>query len=129
MAVLLDHLERGNNAMQPLLLSLIADLLQHSRLAHDCLHDWLSADGELAAPALLLRLWREVEADWGVCEGGVLASVHRPLAGSGKRALWIPKREARCRARHACASVCSMLHTIRPLRSSMQRCKILDVSG
>jgi hypothetical protein len=93
--MLMDHLERGNDAAQPLILSLIADLLQRSPLAHACFNDWLSEHSQLTGPQVLLMIWREAEDDWQVCTDGVLTSVKRPLAGVGRRSLWIPKREVR----------------------------------
>ena len=81
--------------MQPLLLSLIADLLRAAPLAHECLSDWLSTETQASAPQLLLRLWREAETDWQVCTDGVVTSTQLPLKGAGRRALWIPKREVR----------------------------------
>ena len=98
MAALLDHTERGNAAAQPLALSIIADFLELSPLAHDCFRDWLSEHSLLTAPQLLLRLWREAEAETSICTDGVLTSLHRPLAGTGKRALWLPPHEVRCNA-------------------------------
>jgi hypothetical protein len=95
MDTLLDHLERGNEALQPLILSLIADLLQHSKLACTCFTDWLSERSQLTGVQLLLQLWREAESDWQVCTNGILTNTKKPLAGSGKRSLWLPKREVR----------------------------------
>ena len=102
--MVLDHLERGNAALQPLLLSLLADLLKRSDLAHTCVLDWLSERTQATAPELLLRLWRTAEADWGVCTDGVLTSTQRPLAGSGKRSLWVPQHEVRLF--RLCSSLC-----------------------
>lgn len=93
--MLLDHLERGNSALQPLLLSLAADLLLQSPIAHSCFADWLSDLSGRTGAQLLLALWREAEGEWGVCTDGVLTCTKRPLAGIGKRALWIPKSEVR----------------------------------
>lgn len=95
MDTLLDHLERGNEALQPLVLSVVADLLQQSRLAHACFSDWLSERSQRGGVQLLLHLWREAETDWQVCADGVLTNTKKPLAGTGKRSLWMPKREVR----------------------------------
>lgn len=95
MAALLDHAERGHAAVAPLALSILADLLEHSTLAHACFRDWLSDRSQRTAPELLLQIWREAEAETGVTTGGVLTALHRPLAGTGKRALWLPPHEVR----------------------------------
>jgi hypothetical protein len=67
------------------------------RSHHSCvsLTDWISEESKRSAVQVMLHLWRELEAEWQVCTNGVLTSIHKPLAGVGKRALWIPKQEVR----------------------------------
>lgn len=91
----MNHMEGCHPSLQPLIMSVIADLLRKSKAAHDCLRMWKSNQSNMTAVELLLHLWREAESEWQVCTHGVLTSVHKPLAGSGKRSLWIPKHEVR----------------------------------
>lgn len=93
MHALLHHLERGHMSLQPLILSVLADMLRRSPEVGDHVRSWKSLWSERTALQVLLLLWREAESDWGVCSDGVLNSVRKPLAGVGRRNLWIPKHE------------------------------------
>eukprot|EP00892_Ulva_mutabilis_P011000 jgi/Ulvmu1/8272/UM041_0083.1 len=91
--ILMDHMEYCHPSLRPLLMSVIADLLQGSPAAHKDLMQWRSHRTDISAIELLLHLWRDAESEWQVCTDGVLTSVHKPLAGAGKRSLWIPRHE------------------------------------
>ena len=90
---LLDHLERGNSGQQPLILSLMADLLTRSPLSHHYWLEWRSQRSQTTTSRLLLAQWRELEGDKGLRKDGMLVNLERPLQGTGKRSLWIPKYE------------------------------------
>lgn len=91
--VLLNLLERGHTSVQPQLLSLISDMVRMNPHACDLIRSWKSQYTNRTALQVLLHIWRDAEADWGVCTNGVLNSVNKPLAGIGRRNLWIPKHE------------------------------------
>lgn len=93
--MLIDHLEQGNEAHQPLILSILADMLKNAPLAHEYWQEWRSERDQATAYQVLLRLWRTAEVDKEITREGVLTSIHRPLEGSGKRALFLPKHEVR----------------------------------
>jgi hypothetical protein len=91
--VLLCILERGHSSIQPQVLSLISDMMQKIPAACDQVRSWKSQCTGQTALQVLLNIWRDAESDWGVCTNGVLNSVSKPLAGIGRRNLWIPKHE------------------------------------
>ena len=95
--VLLNLLERGHSSVQPQVLSLVGDMIRMNPGACDHIHSWRSPYTNRTALQVLLHIWRDAEADWGVCTNGVLNSVTKPLAGIGRRNLWIPKHEV-CKA-------------------------------
>jgi hypothetical protein len=80
-------------SLQPQILSVLADMLKKSVEVGELVRSWKSSWSERTALQVLLNLWREAESDWGVCTDGVLSSVRKPLAGIGRRNLWIPKHE------------------------------------
>jgi hypothetical protein len=93
MATLLGLLETGHTSVQPLILSVMADLFKVEVLAMECFRDWVSSFSLRSGVQLLLDLWRDAEGEWGVCENGLLTNTKKPLAGQGKRSLWVPKQE------------------------------------
>lgn len=98
--VVLSVLERGHSSVQPQVLSLIGDMIRMNPGACDHMRSWKSQCTDRTALQVLLHIWRDAEADWGVCTDGVLNSVRKPLAGIGRRNLWIPKHEVRLPSNH-----------------------------
>lgn len=96
----MSHMERGHSSLQPLIMSLVADMLDMKKAAHSHLLQWRSDESFRNAVQLLLHLWRQAESEWTVCTNGILTSVHKPLAGAGKRSLWIPKHEVQLLSLH-----------------------------
>jgi hypothetical protein len=93
--VILCILERGHSSIQPQVLSFISDMIRMNPAACDQIRSWQSQCTDRTALQVLLHIWRDAESDWGVCTNGVLNSVSKPLAGIGRRNLWIPKHEVR----------------------------------
>lgn len=116
MSVLLTHMEQGHSSLQPLVVSVVADLLDKSSIAKTFLLGWRSAQTALNAVQSLLHLWREYASEWQVCTNGVLTSVHKPLAGTGKRNLWIPKHEVQTSTWKILSLLCRCMPRLPPLK-------------
>ncbi|GMH36299.1 hypothetical protein BSKO_04167 [Bryopsis sp. KO-2023] len=85
---ILDVMEAGHSCHQPVLLSLLSDLLQNPR-AHKFVHEWKSTATGRSAAELFIEIWREQEDAKGISDKGVLVNTARPITGEGKRKKWI----------------------------------------
>ena len=72
-----------------------ADVLVAKPKSGALLLDWCSSRSRLAAPQVLLHLWRQEERQQGLCtEGGVLADVDWPLKPRRAEEGYIPELSA-----------------------------------
>ena len=87
---LLALLDQGSKSQRPVILSMLADIMENPK-AHPFFHDWRSHADRDTAAHMLLRLWAEEDALRGMTDGdGQLANTMRPLAGTSKRSKWVP---------------------------------------
>lgn len=84
----LDFMDTGHVWYQPVVLSLLCDMLQIPE-THPFLHNWQSGVSGMSSAEKLLEIWREQEDNLGISCKGALVNLTRPLAGTGKRAKWI----------------------------------------
>ena len=75
-----------------------ADVLAAKPKSAALLLDWCSSRSKLAAPQVLLHLWRQEERRQGLCtEVGVLADVDWPLKPRKADEAWMPELSANVR--------------------------------
>lgn len=89
---LLSMLERSAKGYRPVLLSMVADILENPK-SHEFFFEWESDADQRNACRLLVGLWRDEDAARGMSADGVLANAVRPLAGLQSRTTWLPSEE------------------------------------